>query len=130
MIQIIAFDGKTVLFNKSFVDEGEAKALIEQISRPTGRSRPVYVSNVYKDFENYVEGSPDRPSNGNWAKPVFDGMTFPSAKAASDHLGFKYNEVSQALGRVKNNPDPTERKVVLRGVELFFEEDFLETIKD
>lgn len=98
---------------------------------PGGNKKAVFIQRVNQDvFKNYVEGAEARPSSGLYAQPVFESQTFPSALALSTHLGFRYNEVAQALNRASGASDPAERVATVRGVTVIYERDFLDTIRD
>lgn len=63
--------------------------------RFTRNARKVYVSDVLDEYADYL-GVVDKFSQ-RIAAPVTVGQVFPSAMAASRHLGLDYNAVSNAL---------------------------------
>jgi hypothetical protein len=63
------------------------------------------------------------PTNGFYAQRVEVGQEFPSARAASSHLGLNHNEVAIYLNKAKHRP-PAERIAKLRGVTVAYREDY------
>lgn len=106
---------------------------LDAVSTPEGRtsSRQVYVLHVDNEVfrEKYFEDTAKRlPANETYAQLVVPGMEFPSALAASRHLGLKHNEVAMYLGKLAHLKDPTERRAVIRGVTLTYVDDYNETL--
>ena len=100
-----------------FVANGENVAAIDkflgeicQASEVHGNSRAVAVWGTV-DEEKY-----DRRINNNGAKPITD-RTFPSAKLASFHFGYRWNAVGQALNRARERG---ENVAVVGGVPVMW----------
>lgn len=81
-------------------------------------------------FNKYLEGVADQPpANGRYAQTVEEYQIFSSGMALSKHLGYDYNEVSQALRRVRSKPQ-SERIAVVRGVSFMSLQDWVAQSRD
>ena len=114
---------------REFVERVRA-VIVEASQTVHGNSEPVYVVEI--DPAEYSKHLAPRGK----AKPLEDNATFPSALAASYHLGYNHNEVCQALSRDKRarEQEAEERygkghtasirpEATLRGVRLQYERD-------
>jgi hypothetical protein len=81
-------------------------------------SRPVVVTHIDPKEAEKWQTHPGR--NGLMAKPVRRGQVFPSATAASGHIGLKHNEVAMLLSRISATG---EKQVTVRGVTFSYEDD-------
>lgn len=84
----------------------------------TRNAREIVVTHVDGQEAEKWLNQPGR--NGLKAKPSRRGMTFPSAVAASGHVGLRHNEVAQLLSRCHATG---ERQATVRGVTFAYKED-------
>lgn len=78
-------------------------------------------------FNKYLEGVADQPPrNRKYAQSVEEYHMFPSAIAASKHLGYDHNEVAMQLNKVRSKP-AGERIATIRGVDMMYFSDYAES---
>jgi hypothetical protein len=126
--EIIFHDEFTAPLNESAFKQSLKDAVADN-SPVEGRvtsSRMVVVVGYDREAASRFEEdlAPVRPTNGVFSQAVHIGQEFPSAKAASAHLGLKNNEVALYLGKVKHLGDPGERTAKIRGVVVQYKDDY------
>jgi hypothetical protein len=112
--------------------------VVDDFLPPDGRvtsSRPVVVVAVDDVINSrFREDAPVAPINGQFAQEVEVGQEFPSAIAASRHLGLKNNEVALYLQKTRQAADPAARYAKIRGVTIQYRDDhsatLLKTLRD
>lgn len=135
-------NGKSVVvkfFDELSEDEASVDELVEDLKQIFAKhrqatetnSKAVIVKGVDTEvFHKYLEGVADQaPRNKQFAQAVEDYQIFPSAIAASKHLGYDHNEVAMALNRVRSKPT-AERIAVVRGVSVMYFADDIASSKD
>jgi hypothetical protein len=100
-------------------------------SRKTSSKEVVVLEVESETFARFDENTAGgrRPTNGLYSQRVEVDQKFPSARAASLHLGLKNNEVAVYLSKTNSLP-PDERKAKLRGVTLQYVEDYTQALLD
>lgn len=120
---------------KAFKQELEALADDTLPDNRVTSSKTVVVLSVDEQVNaRFLEDVAEKaPTNGFYAQRVEAGQEFPSARAASSHLGLNHNEVAIYLNKSKHRP-PAERIAKLRGVTLAYQADYhaalLENVRD